>query len=311
MEKGFVVLNPMAGESGTRVRKRIEAHFEGAGWGCEVYETTGEERIAGVVRSALAQGEADMFVAAGGDGTVSGVAGGLVGTGVPLGVVPLGTGDTFARELRIPLDTEEALKLLTGSHALMEMDAMRANERYFVLNVSVGLSGLIMRDTPRAEKRRFGRIAYAWTGLRKLLGYQPHHFRLSIDGERWAMWASEVMIANSGALGDPSLRWSPKVELNDGRIDVCIVRARTALDYARIGVAVLLGRQSQEPAMRHFIAEQSVAVDAEPELPVQGDGEFLGRVPVMVTVVPSAVNVAVPEEGRDGHVPGRIAGLGK
>lgn len=200
----------MTGESGTPVRQTMEAHFEAAGWSCQVYVTTRQERIARVVRSALVDGGADMFVAAGGDGTVSGVAGGVVATGAPLGVVPLGTGDTFARELGIPLDTEAALTVLTGSHRVMTLDAMRVGRRFFVLNVSVGLSGLVMRDTARAEKRRFGRIAYAWTGLQKLLGYQHHLFTLEIDGERQEMWASEVMIANSGALGDPSLRWSPR-----------------------------------------------------------------------------------------------------
>jgi diacylglycerol kinase family enzyme len=156
----------------------------------------------------------------------------------------------------------------------------------------------MMRDTARADKRRFGRVAYAWTGLRKLLGYQPHQFTVTVDGERRTVRASEVMIANSGALGDPSLRWSPQVELNDGQVDVLMVRARTALDYLRFLSAVLLGRQSEETAIRHLIAERRVVVDARPELPVQADGEFIGRPPVAVEVVPEAVEVVVGEEGR-------------
>jgi diacylglycerol kinase family enzyme len=176
---------------------------------------------------------------------------------------------------------------------------MAVSERFYVLNVSVGLSGLMMRDTARADKRRFGRVAYAWTGLRKLLGYQPHRFSVTVDGEKWTVRASEVMIANSGALGDPSLRWSPQVELNDGQVDVLVVRARTAIDYLRFVSAVVLGRQSEETPIRHLIAERHAVVDARPELPVQADGEFIGRPPVRVEVVPEAVEVVVPEAGSE------------
>ena len=298
MAKAFVVVNPVAGGSGGDLRRTIEEHFAGAGWDCEVYETTGQERIAGVVRTALGRrdGRIDLVVAAGGDGTVSGAAGGLVHAEVPLGVVPVGTGDTFARELGIPLNPEAALALLTGEHASARIDAMAVSGRFYVLNVSVGLSGLMMRDTARADKRRFGRVAYAWTGLRKLLGYQPHRFTVTVDGEERSVRASEVMIANSGALGDPALRWSPRVALDDGRVDVLVVRARTALDYVRFLTAVVLGRQSEETAIRHLIAEERVVVDARPELPVQADGEFIGRPPVEVEVVGGAVEVVVEGE---------------
>ncbi len=107
----------------------MRQHLTAAGWTYELYVTTGEEGIADVVRAALARTETrspriDLFVAAGGDGTVSGVAGGVAQTNVPMGIVPLGTGNTLARELDIPLATESALDLLTGDHCLAEIDAI-------------------------------------------------------------------------------------------------------------------------------------------------------------------------------------------
>jgi diacylglycerol kinase family enzyme len=89
------------------------------------------------------------------------------------------------------------------------------------------------------------------------------------------------------------------VELNDGQVDVLVVRARTAIDYLRFVSAVVLGRQSEETAIRHLIAERHAVVDARPELPVQADGEFIGRPPVAVEVVPEAVEVVVPEAGSE------------
>jgi diacylglycerol kinase family enzyme len=175
-----------------------------------------------------------------------------------------------------------------------EVDAMAVGERFFVLNVSIGISGLIMRDTERTDKRRFGRVAYIWTGLRKLFGYQPHQFVLTIDGDTRIVRASEIAIVNSGALGDPSLRWSPRAELDDGRIDVCVLRARSVLDYLSLATALVLGRHQEEPALSHYVAEHRVSVDAGSELPVQADGEFIGQPPLEVTVVSSAVRVVVP-----------------
>jgi len=310
VKRAYVVFNPVAGESGDHVCPVVESHLEAAGWDFEIYETTGDERIASVVDRALEQDELDFVVAAGGDGTVAGVAGGLIGREVPLGVVPLGTGNVFARELGIPEGTEGALELLTGDHVLVEVDAMEVEDQYFLLNVSVGLSSSMMRDTARTDKRRLGRLAYVWTGLKTLLGHQPHHFALTVDGERQTMRAAEIMIANSGAMGDPALRLSPEVKLNDGRVDVGIVQARSAVDYVEVALAVILGRQSEARAMEHLIAKQRVVVDTRSRLPVQGDGEFIGYPPIEAKVVPSAVRVVVPKKGSEGLVEGRLLGSG-
>jgi len=301
MGHAFIVLNPVAGDSGPLVRRSLRRHFAEAGWTWELYETTGEERVADVVGEAVEEGgqRVDLVVAAGGDGTVSAVASGVARSGLGMGIVAVGTADTFARELGIPRELPAAMDLLTGNHAVRQIDAMTVGDRFCVLNVSVGISGLMMRDTARVDKRRFGQAAYVWTGLRKLFGYQPHRFTLTIDGRRSVVRASEVAVVNSGALGGPSLRWSPKVRLDDGRIDVCIIRAKSVVDYVGVAVSVVLRRHSDEPAIQHIIAEERVVVDAEPALPVQADGEFLGEPPVEVTVVPGAVRVVVPKSGEE------------
>lgn len=300
MGYAFVVFNPVAGRSSEELRELIADHLEGEGWRFEIYETTGREQVDGVVETALERAETDLVVAAGGDGTVAAVAGGLIETGVPLGVLPLGTGNVFAREIGIPERIPEALGLLTGDHRTLRVDAMQVEGRFFLLNVSAGLSAMMMRGTATTDKRRFGRLAYVWTGLQKIAGHQPHRFSLTIDGQRHVLRAAEVIVANSGALGDPSLRWSPEVELDDGRIDVCIVRARSARDYLQVAYAFVLGRQSEVGTIEHLIAERAVIVEATPRLPVQGDGQFIGYPPVEVTIAPGSLRVAVPVDSGEG-----------
>jgi diacylglycerol kinase (ATP) len=294
LTKVFVVLNPVAGDSDASiVRRTLEENLGDVNWHHEIYETTGEERIAEVVRGVLGR-NFDMFIAAGGDGTVSGVAGGLIHSEIPLGIIPVGTGNSLARELGISPDLEDAIDLLTGEHTIARIDAMRVGDQFFVLNVGVGISALMMRDTERDDKRRFGSIAYLWTGLEKLFGLQPHRFTIAVDDRVDSFWASEVTVANSGAIGDPAFRWGPQVRLDDGRLDVCVVRAWSVIDYPRLAWSVLLGRQKHDPNMRCLSADRTIVITASQPLPVQGDGEFIGHTPVQVDVVPGAVQVIVP-----------------
>ena len=205
--KAFVVLNPVAGNSDVNiVRQALEEHLGNGNWHYEIHETTGQERLADVVCVALDQGF-DAFVAAGGDGTVSGVVSGLVHSKHPLAIIPVGTGNTLARELDIPLNVEDALGILVGDHEVRTIDAIQIGDRFFVLNVGVDVSAVMMRDTRRENKRRLGLIAYLWTGLKKLICWQAHRFAVVVDGQKDTFRASEVVVANSGAIGDPAFRW--------------------------------------------------------------------------------------------------------
>ena len=295
-QRVFVVLNPMAGNSTAEdVRSALERHF-GEQIDLEIYETTGseDEDVVATVRDAVGS-QFNLVVAAGGDGTVSDVAEGLVGSGVPMGIVPVGTANVFARELNLPLTLEESCALLAGQHAITNVDAMKARDKYFVLQIGIGLDSLMIRDTEREAKRRFGRAAYVWTALTRLVGYQPVRFTISVDGKRLRPRASQVLIANGGVLGIAPFRWGPNICPDDGRIDVCIVSARTALDYLGLIWHTMLGQQRRDRNVRYLAATESILVTADHPLPVQADGEILGDTPIHIQVVPDAVGVIVPQ----------------
>jgi diacylglycerol kinase (ATP) len=290
----FVVLNPVAGHSDPEfIRQALDRHLASGNRTYQVYETTGQEQLSKVVRAALDEGF-NLFVAAGGDGTVSGVAGGLIHSGTPLGIIPVGTGNALARELDIPLHPEDALKLLIGEHTLKCIDAMQVKERFFTLIISVGLTSIAIRDTGRESKRRLGRLAYIWTGLRGLLGFQPQRFTIIVDDQRHRVRASELAVVNAGILGGSPFRWGPHIRLDDGQLDIAIVRVRTLFDYFRLAWDVLWNRQKQDPNIRYLQARQTIEINSDRPLVVQGDGEVIGRTPVQVQVVPNAVQVIIP-----------------
>lgn len=294
----FVVLNPAAGRAATDALKTaLTRHFAAPGevaeTCCEVHETCHGEAVPDVVREALGRGY-DLVVAAGGDGTVSAVANGLVGSETPLGIVPLGTANVLARELGIPVDLEPACRLLAGPHAVKSLDAMGIDGHCYFTQTGVGIDALMIRDTKREAKRRFGRVAYLWTACTRLVGFQPLRFDLSVDGRNTRYRASEVVVANCGILGQPPFRWGPDILPDDGRLDVCIARARHLVDYLRIAWHVVLGQHKRSPNVRYLSAERRIEIATRRPLPVQADGEIIGETPVAVEVVRDAVRVAVP-----------------
>lgn len=302
----FAVLNPVAGHNAPGLtRQALIEHCAAWGWPVEIYETTPSEAPAQRVRAAVQRG-ATLCLAAGGDGTVSATAAGLLGTTVPLGILPLGTGNVLARELRLPLDLEGALRLLHSPHQVRQLDAMRAFDRIFLLNVSVGFSALAMADTHPAEKRRFGRLAYVWTGLRRILGAQPYRFILQIDGHTFRLRASEVAIPNASTIGLAQLNWGDHIKVDDGHVDVCIIRARRLGDFLRLAWRATRRQQRHDPAFRSIPARRAIAIQANVILPVQGDGEVIGQTPLQIEVMPAAVAVITPADGA--HLPLPILG---
>jgi diacylglycerol kinase (ATP) len=289
----FVVLNPMAGSANAAdVRQALEKHL-GELIQTDIYETTGHEDVVAIVRAELTNSPS-VVVAAGGDGTISDVAEALIGADVRLGIIPVGTANIFARELGIPLDLEDACALLDSQPNTTSIDAMKVGDQYFVLQIGIGIDSLMIRDTDRQSKRRFGRAAYLWTAFTRLIGYQPLRFTIVADGKRVRPRASQVLIANGGVLGAPPFRWGPNIRPDDGKIDVCIVGARTALDYMGLIWHTIVGQQRRDRNVRYLTAERSIAISADQPLPIQADGEIIGDTPIQIEVVPDALKVIVP-----------------
>ncbi len=291
--QAYAVINPAAGGSDpAAIRQALAGHFAGQGWSYEIYETTGQERVAELVQAAAARGF-NFFVAAGGDGTVSAVANGLVGTDLPLGILPMGTGNVLARELAIPLELEAALNLLVADYTARPIDGMLVGHHFFILNVSVGLGAMTMRDTGPQEKRQFGRAAYLWTGLLRFLGFQPRRFQIMTDGLRTSLRASDVTVANAGRLGVGNLHWGPHIQIDDGQLDVCVVNARTMGDYLRLAWNMWREQEAADPATRYLAARDRITITTRRPLPVQGDGEMIGYTPLEIRLVPGALWVVV------------------
>jgi YegS/Rv2252/BmrU family lipid kinase len=281
------------------VRERIESALQTREMPYEIYETTGQENIRQLIRDAVKRGF-KLFVSAGGDGTLSSVIDGLVGTELPLVIIPTGTWNALARALDIPLQIDQAIQLVFQDHKIQTIDAMQVGENYFVLSVSAGIGALAMKDVKREEKRRLGQLADLRRAIAELLEYRIFHFDVKIDGTLTKFRASELMVANTSILGIKAIQLDPGIRMDDGILNVCRIYANNLTDYLRLVMSMFRRDQKRSWNVLCVEARQEVEIYSRERLPVQGDGEVIGQLPVTVRIRPKAIHIVTPVQAKPG-----------
>ena len=300
MKKALIIVNPTVGRDATdNLREELVNHFRGADIHYEIYETQAGVRAGEVVRARLRDG-LDFVVAAGGDGTVAAAIDGLVGSRVPLGIVPLGTGNLVAHELGLPRAIGDAVALIAGAPRRRRIDALRIGERVFVLNAGIGISAAIMSDTTRGEKQFLGPVAYVGTGIWRVPTFPPMSVTLTIDGVSHSFRAMDVEVLNCGLLTRSIYPAGADVRVDDGHLNVLVLRMMRLWDYPRYFLNLLL-RRPAAPLAFYFKAERKVVIRCRTPQDVQADGDIIGQTPVEIEVLPAAVTVLVPDLTRSGR----------
>ncbi|TFH37069.1 MAG: hypothetical protein E4G93_01025 [Dehalococcoidia bacterium] len=291
--KYFFVVNTRSGNYRKwLVQMRIGEFLTTEGVTGDVHYLRDTETLRQRLAAAYSDGHRD-FVVVGGDGTVSLVAGMLPGPDCRLGIVPVGTTNMLAQMLGIPLGTRRALELLLSSHRFRQVDALSIGEKLYFLNVSAGLSSFSISDLRTAEKSYFKLLAYVFAVLRSMRKAKTRRFRVTIDGRDESVEAAELFVDNAGALWTPRYRTS-EARLDDGRAEVCYVNKATPGELGSAILDVFLMRKSRH-SLRRVASARTVSVDCEECIPVQADGDAIGRTPVDITVVPAATRFIVPE----------------
>ena len=291
----YVIQNPVSGQVGADVvRAQIVRVMEDNQIPYEVYETNGKEKLHEVVKAAIDKGF-EQFIAVGGDGTISGVASGLVNTGIPLVILPSGTVNALARELQIPIGIQQTADWWVSNRQIRKIDVLQIRDRYFLLNVSLGVSASIMKEAKREEINKLGVFAFLRQALKRRSELPAYRFQVAIDGAITYLRATELFIANSGTLlGLKALQLDPKADLDTGRMSVCYARLQSLFDYVRIALKLIAAPSEEKKELNCTDAFHEVRIHANQPIPVQGDGEQVGTTPVTVTLVPRALNIVVP-----------------
>jgi diacylglycerol kinase (ATP) len=294
----LLITNPAAARTRASAVDVLMRTFAAAGWNAEVLATGGPGDARRLAAEGVAQGM-DIVAVFGGDGTTMQAAAALVGTDVALGVIPGGTGNLLAGNLRIPSAPARAARaLVTARPKLFDLGRMQRpdGEHYFAVACGAGYDARVMAETLAEHKRRWGMAAYVATTLRLIREIRSTDHIITIDGVVYDANAAMVLVANCGEVIPPYIRLGAGIRPDDGLLDVVVVRANGFGQSLR-AVWDLLRMAPEVDGLDTYVGYargREVRVETHPVQPVQLDGEDGGETPFTATVVPKAIRIMVP-----------------
>lgn len=297
-EAWAVVVNPSKFDDLTAVAAKVDQACRDHDWPePRWYETTHDDPGTGQASKAIADG-ARLVCPLGGDGTVRAVAAGLLGAGVPMGLLPGGTGNLLARNLKLPIDDLDAAltTALTGQDHPVDVGLVSFDGDEpvaFLVMAGMGLDADAVGGASSAMKKRFGWVAYAVSGARALVKVG---FSVRVDAgadHALSQHAATVLVGNCGELTG-GLRLMPEAKVDDGLLDAVLVSPRSITAWLAVGLYVLTLHRRGHTALVRLTGPQITAVTRKPVL-AQLDGDVVGpRSRLSCSVRPGALLVRLP-----------------
>lgn len=296
--RAHIVINPAAG-SDTPVLSTLNTVFQVAqiDWSVSITRRQGDGRQQAAAAAATG---VDLIAVYGGDGTVMEAASGLVGSGVPLAILPGGTANVMALELGIPTRLDLAASLIAGAaNAERQVDMglvqIGNEEMPFILRAGVGAEARMVQGATRELKDWMGPLAYLFSAMQGFIGGETTaRYTITIDDTVVEIDGTSCIVGNSLAIGIGDLRLVQKSSVSDGLLDVAVLAPQdTSPLVSMLSLAAGVATYSDVP---HVAAWQgrSIRVEADPPQPVVLDGEMAGETPFSAHVLPAALRMLVP-----------------
>jgi diacylglycerol kinase (ATP) len=309
--RALVITNPAAARTDARAVTAIRETLRAGGWSVEVQATAHPGDARRFAREAREAGM-DVLVCYGGDGTAMQVAAGVAGSDVALGLVPGGTGNLLAGNLRLPRAPVAAARAMLRAHRLaLDLGVVERNgePHYFAVCSGAGFDARLMAATPGAAKQRWKMGAYVARALAALPHVRSATYRLVVDGVAHELTAAMVLVANCRELLPPFMGVHHEVAPDDGVLDVMALAADGMLESLAAFWEFVRGNDGGGIGGRRiwFARGRTVRVETVnggSQL-VQLDGEVCGETPFEARLLPGALTVLVdparlPRRGRAG-----------
>jgi YegS/Rv2252/BmrU family lipid kinase len=290
-KQAILVVNAMS-RKGADVFEEVRAKLEMAGVELiEAHAVTEPDKMDGVVIDAIAR--APMVILGGGDGSLSSNVDHFVGQDTVFAVLPLGTANSFARTLGLPLDLDGAIDVIAnGQRKTIDLGIIDGD--YFANAAALGLSPLIADTVPHKLKKYLGMVGYLIWAARVAFKFRPFRLRVTLDdGSLVKSWATEARIFNGTHHGGVEL--TETQTLDSGDIVIQAVTGKSLWGLAWSWFATLFKIRRRELTTTEWRGKK-LRLEARPSQKISIDGEIAARTPVTVEVARGAIEVAAPRD---------------
>ena len=299
-----LIFNPVSGNGNGKqdlvfVRQMLEPHLH-----LEVHLTSPDIDPRELATQAIAQ-DADLIIASGGDGTVSAVAGALIGSDIPLGIIPRGTANAFSMALGITQQIGQLRRaceiILAGKTRVV--DAAKCNDLPLILLAGIGYEAGAIEKADREAKNRWGTLAYLMAGWQQLDEQQLFEAEIEIEGKTKTFQAGAITIANAAPPTSVLAQGIGEVVMDDGLLDITIATADNKIQavttiLSMLGAALIRTSAGLDNIVH--LRSPKVKIAANPSQKVVLDGEIIGNTPLEIECLPRSLTVFVPNfEDRD------------
>ena len=288
----LLIHNPAAGRGRDRLQTTL-ARLRGLGSVPEVWATARRGEAEALARAAVERGY-DLVVVAGGDGTVNEVVNGLIGSGLPLALLPLGTANVLATEIGLGMAPDAlAETILHGTPVDVCLGRIRGAsgaERLFTTMAGAGADAHAVASVDLVGKKLLGTGAYYAEMARQLLVFPFPNYRITVDGATYD--AASVVVSN-GRYYAGQYVLAPKASLAEPSFQVCLFERGGRLAALRYVMAMQMDRLAEEPDYR-IVTGRKVRVEGPEGDPVQADGDIVAALPVDIEIVPGALRLLMP-----------------
>ncbi len=266
--KLYFVINPISGtHRKDNLREKIEQYIDKEHFDYDFFYTEYPLHAREICENAV-RNKVDIVVAVGGDGTINEVVNGIHGSEILLGILPFGSGNGLARHLKIPFNLRDAIELINKGH-FQKIDTISVNNRIFVNVAGIGFDAMVAKKFSKSLKRGF--LSYFKIVSKEYNYYRPKKYRLIIDGQQIVTKALMIVFANSDQFGyNTSI--APDAKIDDGLMDICIVKKVPALQVPFLVQLVFL-KQFDKTKYIDIIRTNEVIVKRKRNKVVNIDGE--------------------------------------
>ncbi len=300
--KTLLVYNTLSGRISPKVLDSVNKKMQNAGFSTYILETNEVGQTYQKVKEWLKKKDKIDFVTTlGGDGVINEVVNALAYTGIPLGIIPYGTTNAFAKERRIPLSVKEAIKLFKKEN-IQTIDLGLINEKkYFIMMCSYGFDVKAISEINMMVKKRLKVLAYILYGVRAFLLDNPVKVIINVENENRLHSGYFCIISNIRSYGNPMAKITPHASVRDGLLDVCIFKKYSKFIFLKNIMGIFTTRHINYKDIAYFqtcnkvhIYADKNAVVTQKNLGVQLDGDVLSRLPLSVKCARKALHIFLP-----------------